>query len=277
MNKLFDSVGEMTSKALSLKQAGDEILRLNETLEKHIAERTQQLETQNKELIRRLCELEQFTYTTNHDLQEPLRTLIQFTQLIKENYAGKLDEDGNKYIEFISKAAIRLRLVVVVLLEYSLLGKESIKTMFDCNKVIDAVLSDLDDAIKGSNAKITVQELPTIIAFETEMRLLLQNLISNAIKYQNKGNVPEINLSFEENNNEWLFQISDNGIGIDEKYKDKIFILFERLHKRSDFAGTGIGLARCKKVVELHGGRIWVESVPGTGSTFKFTIPKSRL
>jgi light-regulated signal transduction histidine kinase (bacteriophytochrome) len=221
-----------------------------------------------------LSELEQFSYVSNHDLQEPLRSLIQFAQLIKENYTGKLDKEGNKYIDFITNSAARMKELVKDLLEYSLLGKEGVKTTIDCNKIVGIVLDDLGVSINGSDAKITVQELPTLNGYETELRLLFQNLITNSIKYQKKGEVPEINISAESHDKEWLFSIRDNGIGIDQKHFEKIFIIFQRLHNRSEYEGTGIGLAHCKKIVELHGGRIWVESSPGKGSTFLFTIPR---
>jgi light-regulated signal transduction histidine kinase (bacteriophytochrome) len=160
------------------------------------------------------------------------------------------------------------------LLDYSLLGKESVKTFIDCNKIVEAVLSDLDDFIKASSAKLTVQELPTLNGYETVLRLLFQNLIENAIKYQKKDVVPEIHISSECHEKEWLFSVKDNGIGIDQKHFEKIFIIFQRLHNRAEFEGTGIGLAHCKKIVEMHGGKIWVESTPGAGSTFLFTISK---
>jgi PAS domain S-box-containing protein len=256
------------------KKTEKEIRLLNETLEQRVAERTNELFVINKELEFHLSELEQFSYVSNHDLQEPLRTLSQFTHLFNEKYAGKLDEEGNRYLDFISKSAIRMSTLVRDLLEYSLLGKESVKTLVDCNKIVDAVLCDLDDLIKAGSTKITVEELPVFTGYETEMRQLFQNLIGNAIKYQKPGNCPEIHISAENLDKEWLFSIQDNGIGIDQKYFEKIFIIFQRLHNRNEYDGTGIGLANCRKVVGLHGGKIWVVSTPGAGSTFKFTIPK---
>jgi light-regulated signal transduction histidine kinase (bacteriophytochrome) len=167
-----------------------------------------------------------------------------------------------------------MKLLVKDLFEYSMLGKESVKTLIDCNNTVNTVLSDLEDLVNESNANISVQKLPTVNGYETELRLLFQNLITNAIKYQKKDVVPEIIISAERHEKEWLFSIKDNGIGIDHKHFEKIFIIFQRLHNRNEYEGTGIGLAHCKKVVEMHGGRIWVESAPGAGSAFMFTIPK---
>ncbi len=272
--ELLKLVAPRAAGELERREAESEIRHLNETLEHRIADRTSQYEALNKELTFHLSELEQFTYVSNHDLQEPLRTLIQFTQLFNEKYAGTLDEDGNKYIEFIGKSAGRMSALVKNLLEYSLLGKESVKSCVDCNTAVDSVLTDLSDAIIASNAKITIHQLPVVTGYETELRLLFQNLIGNAIKYQKPGNVPEVIVSAGSNETEWIFSITDNGIGIDQKYYEKIFIIFQRLHNRSEYEGTGIGLAHCKKIAEIHGGRIWVESIPGEGSAFIFSIPK---
>jgi PAS domain S-box-containing protein len=256
------------------KRAEKELSRINETLEERITERTGQLEKTNKELAFHLNELEQFAYITNHDLQEPLRTLTHFAELIRDGYAGELDEDGNKYIDFIYRSAGRMKDLVTGLFNYSLLGKESALTVVNCNLIVDAVISDLGDSIKETNAHVTVNPLPTLNGYETELRLLFQNLVINAIKFSKTNVCPEITITAEDHEKEWTFYVTDNGIGIDKQYRHKIFIIFQRLHNRHEYEGTGIGLAHCKKIVELHGGRISVDSKPGEGSTFTFTIPK---
>jgi light-regulated signal transduction histidine kinase (bacteriophytochrome) len=231
------------------------------------------LEVVNENLEIRNKEIEQFSFMASHDLQEPLRTLTNFSRLIKEEYAEKLDVDGNKYIEFIYNSAIRMKDLVRGLLEYSLLEKSNLLLAVDCNKVVNEALSDLNDAINANNATVTVQELPQILAYATELRLLFQNLISNAIKFSKKDVSPEIIISAAKRDKDWLFSVKDNGIGIREQDKEKIFILFKRIHDRDEYVGTGIGLAHCKKIVDMHRGKIWVESNIESGSTFMFTIP----
>jgi len=259
------------------KLAEEALQTLNVTLEERVAERTHQLETTNKELSFHLNEIEQFTYIATHDLQEPLNTLTNFTSLIQEEYAGKLGADGNKYIEFIYNSAARMSNLVRGLLEYSLLGKESETSIVDCNKIISEVLADMTNSIQNCQAMITVEEMPSLKGYSTELRLLFQNLIDNALKFRKKEIAPEIIISSENLQTEWLFRIEDNGIGLDEKDREKIFVIFKRMQNRKDYEGTGIGLAHCKKIVELHGGKIWVESTKDVGSTFKFTIPIERI
>ncbi|MFZ4520491.1 MAG: PAS domain S-box protein [Bacteroidales bacterium] len=274
VNDLPERMIGMCLDITNQKMVETEIRSLNENLEKRIADRTQQLEHKNTELTFHVKEIEQFTYIASHDLQEPLRTLINFTNLIQKDYGGKLDEEGEKYISFISGSANRMRALVTGLLEYTLLGKECILTLVDCNKLVHEVLLDLSDSINQADPDITVQSLPAINGYATELRLLFQNLINNAIKFRRKEVRPEITINAENRETEWLFSIADNGTGIKEQDKEKIFIIFKRMHRQKEYPGTGIGLAHCKKIVELHRGRIWVDSTPGSGSTFLFTIPK---
>jgi PAS domain S-box-containing protein len=256
------------------KEAENELTRLKNSLEKNVVERTHQLNTSNKELKFRLSELGQFAYIASHDLQEPLRNLTNFTQLFLEEYGGKLDENGNKYIEFISGATDRMRELVTGLLYYVILGKESVKTDIDCNVIVNEVLLKIDDKIKEIDARVNLQELPVLNGYQKELSLLFQNLIENAIKFRRMDIRTEITISVENIENEWKFAVEDNGIGIMEQNNEKVFIIFKQMHNRNKYEGTGIGLAHCKKIVELHDGRIWVESAPEMGSIFYFTIPK---
>ncbi len=254
------------------KQAEDELRLLNQTLEQRISDRTRQLESINNELAIKNKELEQFTFIASHDLQEPLLTLINFTKLLREDHGGKLDEFGNIYIDFIHNAATRMRSLVKGLMDYTLWGKESEKTLVDCNKISNEVISEMAETIDSCKARVNIQRLPVISGNEADLKMLFQNLISNAIKFRKKNLPPEINISANYHEGFWIFSFEDNGIGIQHKDKEKIFTIFKRLHNRVEYEGIGIGLAHCKKIVELHGGKIRVESGPGSGSTFIFTI-----
>jgi PAS domain S-box-containing protein len=236
--------------------------------EAEIKKYVNQLKSKNKEL-------EQFSYITSHDLQEPLRTVLSFIDLIKDDYKDKLDDNLNVYLNFISEASSRMSNLINGLLDYSRIGYKEILGTVDCNALLDSVTADLNYKIEKSQAQIYYQDLPVITGFNLELRLLFQNLITNGIKFQKKTELPKINVSFEDKSSHWQFNIEDNGIGIKEEFQNKIFTIFQRLHNREEFEGTGIGLSHCKKIVELHGGEIWVTSEKEIGSTFHFTISKN--
>lgn len=236
--------------------------------EADIKKYVEQLKSKNKEL-------EQFSYITSHDLQEPLRTVLSFIDLIKEDYNDKLDKELNTYLNYISDASIRMSHLIKSLLDYSRIGHKGKIEMVNCNRILSSVTADLKYKIEESEAEIHYGDLPTIEGYKLEIRLLFQNLITNAIKFQKKTEVAKINISFEDKWTYWQFNIADNGIGIREEFQNKIFVIFQRLHNREAYDGTGIGLSHCKKIVELHGGEIWVSSEEGIGSTFHFTIPKN--
>jgi PAS domain S-box-containing protein len=231
--------------------------------------RQMQLEIKNKEL-------EQFAYIASHDLQEPLRTVANYVQLLEEEYQAELDAVGIKYLETIHRATKRMQMLVKALLEYSRLGFNRTLAPVKIGKVIADTVTDLDTMIRASNAKVEVGFMPVLLAAETEIRQLFQNLITNAIKFSRKDVTPHVRILSEQVGDKWLFSVQDNGIGVDPSHYDRIFQIFQRLNLPEEFVGHGIGLANCKKIVELHGGEIWIESVVGQGSTFKFTLMVTR-
>ena len=238
---------------------------LNDANQK-MAQQTRQLETRNKEL-------EQFAYIASHDLQEPLRTMTSLVDLLTHGYHDKLDSSGQRMIKYINDAAGRMRYLIKGLLDYSRIGRESTLTTINLNNLLTEIKTDLTSTIIKSGAEIEINPLPTVQGFELELRLLFQNLLSNALKFTRPGVPPVIIVSAsEEPTGGWRFCVSDNGIGISDEFKEKIFIIFQRLHNSAQYEGNGIGLAHCMKIAELHKGRIWVESEPGKGSTFCFTI-----
>jgi PAS domain S-box-containing protein len=211
----------------------------------------------HRELEIRNKEMEQFTYAASHDMREPLITLSSYAQLLKKEYGGRLDHNGEIYLRYISDSANRMMTLIKGLLDYSLIGKERNLQIVDCSELVQTVKNDLQILIRETGTTIYADELPVVSGYKNELYMLFQNLISNAIKFRKKDQPP---------------RIEDNGIGIDPKDKDKIFVIFKRLHTRQDIDGNGIGLAHCKKIVEMHHGNIWVESSPGEGATFFFTL-----
>ncbi|MFA5795447.1 MAG: ATP-binding protein [Candidatus Brocadiia bacterium] len=218
--------------------------------------------------------LEQFAYVASHDLQEPLRVMSSYSQLLEKRYKDKLDQDADDFIEFIVDAARRMQMLITNLLEYSRVGrKEILATKVDSNELVDKAVKNLSESVKSTGAAVTRGNLPVVHIPESGFLQLFQNLIGNAIKFHG-AEPPKINISAEKRDSDWLFSVKDNGIGIEPQYKDKVFQIFQRLHSRHEYPGTGIGLAICKKIVENHGGRIWLESQAGKGTTFYFTIPR---
>lgn len=236
--------------------------------EKAMLEKNLLLEQQNKEL-------EQFVYIASHDLQEPLRTVTSFTELLATKYDDTFDEEGKKGMSFILEATARMRNLILGLLMYGRIGKDREIETVNCNELIKNVTNDLKSKIDETNAKIEVGKLPgKLRAYPTEIAQLFQNLVTNAIKFRNEKTTPKVHISSTQKNGHFQFAVKDNGIGFKEEHKDRIFKIFQRLHSRNKYAGTGIGLANCKKIVDLHQGKMWVESTPEKGSTFYFTIPK---
>lgn len=245
-------------------------------IDRDVTERTlweTQLKKTSAELARSNEELQQFAFVASHDLQEPLRMISSYVQLLEKRYKGKLDSDADEFIEFAVSGTVRMKEMINDLLAYSRVGTrlKPLKSV-DVEQVLDGVLANLDTAISESDASITRDDLPTVIADSSQLAQLFQNLVSNAIKFRSDRPL-KILISARRDSDEWVFSVSDNGIGIKEKHVKRIFAIFQTLHGKGEYQGTGIGLAVCQRIVERHGGRIWVESEPGKGSTFYFTIP----
>ena len=244
---------------------------LSEDITKRLA--AEELLAENlKELERSNRELEEFAYIASHDLQEPLRMVVSYMQLIERRYKGKLDNDADEFIHYAVDGASRMKRLINDLLNYSRLNKEGQLSQVNMNDIVNEVIQNLSASIKESNTTINYPVLPIISSEKTQMVQLFQNIISNAIKFTKDRVHPEININFVQQANDWLFSISDNGIGIDQQYSNKVFIIFKQLHTKAKFGGTGIGLAIAKKIVERHGGKIWFESELGKGTTFYFTL-----
>jgi PAS domain S-box-containing protein len=218
-------------------------------------------------------ELEQFAYVASHDLQEPLRMVASYTQLLGQRYRGKLDADADEFIQYAVDGAQRMQRLIDDLLLYSRVGSQaSDRSELAADDALDEAIANIDSSIQESGAIIEREALPRVQADHGQLVQLFQNLLSNAIKFRGEA-TPRVSVRAERKKNEWIFAVSDNGIGIDPKYHDRVFIIFQRLHGRAEYAGTGIGLALCKRIVERHGGRIWIESTLGEGTTVYFTLP----
>lgn len=258
------------------KKAEKALKEAHDNLELKVQERTTELNALIEELKRSNKELQQFAYVTSHDLQEPLRTIASFTQLLERRYKNKLDSDADEFIDYIVEASIRMKQMIQDLLEYSRIGTQGKGFQpVDIEELLKHALANLNNLIEKNHAEITHDNLPTVLADKGQLLKLFQNLINNAIKFKKENKNPKIHIStFKDvEKDEYVFKVTDNGIGMESQYAERIFTIFQRLHTRDEYDGTGIGLAISKRVVEHHEGHIWVESKFGKGSTFYFTIP----
>jgi signal transduction histidine kinase len=263
----FDEMaGTLEQRVVDLQRAEAELKTLNEELERRVLERTVELKRSNEDL-------EQFAYVASHDLQEPLRMIQNYLQLVRQRYDKQLDSNAREFIAFALDGAARMHQLIRDLLTYSRVGSNGKDfSTTDSQGALAGALANLKVAIEESGAEITHDPLPTVPGDIVQLTQLFQNLIGNAVKFRGES-APRIHIGVRQLGHEWEFSVRDNGIGIAEQDFQRIFVVFQRLHGRERFAGTGIGLSVCKKIVERHGGRIWVESKPGKGTTFHFTLP----
>ncbi|MCE5269486.1 MAG: PAS domain-containing protein [Planctomycetaceae bacterium] len=260
---LFESLSANISYALDVIDHEDRRVRAEEALRRSA-----------DELARSNQDLEQFASVASHDLQEPLRTVNGFAQLLRKHYANQLDAEGNNFIEFIVEGTTRMQTLIRDLLAYSRVGTRHREPVsIDANASLRQVLADLQDSIRHTGAEVTYGELPVVRADPSQLAQLFQNLIGNAMKFRGESS-PRIHIEANQEGDYWRFSVRDNGIGIEPRFREQIFEVFRRLHTRDRYEGTGIGLAICKKIVDRHGGRIWVESELGHGAAFHFTLPK---
>jgi len=274
------SLGELTAVECIKQGAADYVLkdhlaRLPESVRRAMQEkRLREEHKQGQEaLARSNQDLEQFAYVASHDLQEPLRMVATYTQLLAERYRGKLDDDADKYIHYAVDGALRMQTLVQDLLAFSRLGRQGTDLQStDCNVVVETAVKNLQTAVHESGAQVTHDHLPAVVTDGAQLPQVFQNLIGNAIKFRG-SDPPAIRISASKKGREWVFAVADNGIGIAPEHAEIIFVIFKRLHTRAEYPGSGIGLAICKRIIERQGGKIWVESQRGQGATFKFTLP----
>jgi signal transduction histidine kinase len=251
--------------ALKDKHAREERKRAQDSLAQKVVE-----------LARSNADLEQFAYVASHDLQEPLRMVSAYTQLLAERYHGKLDEHADKYISYAVDGAVRMQSLIRDLLAFSRVGRqETALGIIDCNEIVGQALHDLQAAIVESGAVVTHGALPSLMASSSQLKQLFQNLIANGLKFR-RSEAPIIHISAEKRDSNWLFSVADNGIGIPAEYSESIFIIFNRLHTRTEYPGNGIGLAISKKIIERHGGTIQAVPNQGCGTIFRFTLPAAK-
>lgn len=275
------SLGELTAVECIKQGAADYVLKdqlawLPASVRRALEEK--RLRGENKHVLEELArsnqDLEQFAYVASHDLQEPLRMVANYTQLLAERYRGQLDENADKYIHYALDGALRMQALVRDLLSFSRVGRQGSgdPRWVDSKTLVDTAIRNLQATISQTGVQIHCDSLPKILVDASQLVQVFQNLIGNAIKFRS-ADAPLIHISARQDGKSWLFSVKDNGIGIDPENAEIIFVIFKRLHTHSEYPGSGIGLAICKKIIERLGGKIWVESEPGRGSTFHFTLP----
>lgn len=269
----LEALGVAFVEALSRRRAEDEVRRHRERLEEMVEERTAELKRALAGVQRSNSELQQYAYVASHDLQEPLRMVASYGQLLEKRYQGRLDEDADEFIGYMVDGVNRMQRLINDLLELSRIATTEKKIIpTDATSAVGVARANLEILLEESHGVVTNDTLPTLSADKAQLAQLFQNLIANSIKFRGKES-PRVHISARQGEGEWVFSVTDNGIGFEPEHAERIFILFQRLNPRSAYGGTGIGLAISKSIVERHGGRIWAESVPGEGSTFYFTIP----
>jgi light-regulated signal transduction histidine kinase (bacteriophytochrome) len=255
----------------------NKVEQANVELRREVAERRQAeiaLMQKTVELGRSNAELEQFAYVASHDLQEPLRMVSSYVQLFEKRYRGQVDEQADKYIHYAVEGARRMQLLIGGLLEYSRMGRQDLEPKEVSAEIpLEQALSNLRSAIEEAGVEVHHDPMPTVLADPAQLSQVFQNLIGNAIKFRRRDVPAKIRVTVDTSVSPCVFSVSDNGIGIAPEYRDRVFVIFQRLHTRAEYPGTGIGLSICKKVLERHGGRIWVESTLAEGATFHFTLP----
>ena len=266
---LEELVAARTSELTGAKEQLEQDIAARRVAEQQLARKAQELDRSNRDL-------EKFAYVASHDLQEPLRMVASYTQLLARRYTGKLDAEADEFIGFAVDGANRMKQLIRDLLSYSRLSANGLSlTSADSGAACNAAITNLHEAIVDSGAVVETESLPIVLADASQLAQLFQNLIGNAIKYRG-DRVPQIGVAAHLEANDWVFTVTDNGIGIESQYFERIFEMFQRLHTRKQHPGTGIGLAICRNIVERHGGKIWVESQAGQGSKFLFTVPKKK-